>query len=73
MSYFAVELFTACAFAGLFYLEIGRNILDLPYLRDRQWRNPHRPDALAGLGRLLWHATLLGFLITTSFCDLAIS
>ena len=70
MSYFAVELFTACAFAGLFYLEIGRNILDLPYLRDRQWQIQFGLVPWRAWAVFFWHATLLGFLITTSFCDL---
>jgi prepilin signal peptidase PulO-like enzyme (type II secretory pathway) len=30
--YFLIELCTGLLFAGLFYAEIGRNILELPYL-----------------------------------------
>jgi leader peptidase (prepilin peptidase)/N-methyltransferase len=72
VSYFLVELFTAAAFAGLFYLEIGRNVLDLPFLKDRAVQEdlawgvvPGRAWAVFG-----WHATLLSFLIITSLCDL---
>ncbi len=69
ISYFFVELFTACAFAGLFYLEIIRNVLDLPFLRQRaaeiEWGLlPWQAWAVFG-----FHAVLLGFLITVSLCD----
>ncbi|HBI41599.1 MAG TPA: hypothetical protein DDY78_01920 [Planctomycetales bacterium] len=70
VSYFSVELFTACAFAGLFYLEIGRNILDLPYLKDREREIQWGLMPLQAWAVFFWHATLLGFLITTSLCDL---
>ena len=74
--YFLVELFTGLAFAGLFYLEIQRNTLDIPYLASE----PRRFDITHGLiGPLqqprLWlifafHATLVSFLIVASLCDL---
>jgi leader peptidase (prepilin peptidase) / N-methyltransferase len=70
ISYFGVELFTACAFAGLFYLEIGCNVLDLPYLRDQQWAIQRGLMPLQVWVVFFWHAILLGFLITTSLCDL---
>ena len=72
VTYSLVELFTACAFAGLFYLEIGCNVLDLPYLRqaqvqfDLQWGMvPWQAWVV-----FVWHATLLSFLLVTSLCDL---
>ena len=72
ISYSLVELFTACAFAGLFYLEIGRNVLDLPFLREPQvqWELewgivPWQAWVVFG-----WHATLVSFLLITSLCDL---
>ncbi len=69
VSYFFVELFTACAFAGLFYLEVIRDVLDLPFIEQ------HKHDIEWGL--IPWqcwavfgfHAALLGFLITVSLCD----
>ena len=71
ISYSLVELFTACAFAGLFYLEVGRNILDLPFLREPlvQWQIewgmvPWQAWVVWG-----WHATLVSFLLVTSLCD----
>jgi leader peptidase (prepilin peptidase) / N-methyltransferase len=70
VSYFSVELVTACAFAGLFYLEIGRNILDLPYLSDWTWEINWGVPPLKVWAVFFWHATLLGFLITISLCDL---
>jgi leader peptidase (prepilin peptidase)/N-methyltransferase len=70
VSYFSVELFTACAFAGLFYLEIGRNVLDLPYLSDWTWEIQWGVLPLKIWVVFFWHATLLGFLITISLCDL---
>jgi leader peptidase (prepilin peptidase) / N-methyltransferase len=70
ISYFAVELFTACAFAGLFYLEIGRNTLDLPYIAEREWEIHWGLMPWQAWAVFVWHATLLGFLITTSLCDL---
>jgi leader peptidase (prepilin peptidase) / N-methyltransferase len=69
-SYFLVELFTACAFAGLFYLEIVLNVLDLSYLREHQWEINWGVIPLEVWVVFFWHATLLGFLITTSLCDL---
>ena len=57
-------------FAGLFYLEIGRNILELPFLRDRQWEIQFGLMPWKAWAVFFWHATLLSFLITTSLCDL---
>ena len=68
-SYFFVELFTACAFAGLFYLEIILNVLNLGFIRDHQWEMEWGVIPLEAWVVFFWHATLLGFLITTSLCD----
>jgi leader peptidase (prepilin peptidase)/N-methyltransferase len=72
ISYFLVELLTACAFAGLFYLEIGRNALGLRLLQGKEVQAdlafgvvPWQAWVVFG-----WHALLLSFLITTSLCDL---
>jgi len=72
ITYALVELFTACAFAGLFYLEIGCNVLQLPFLYqwqvqfDVEWgKVPWQAWAV-----FLWHATLVSFLIVTSLCDI---
>jgi leader peptidase (prepilin peptidase)/N-methyltransferase len=72
ISYFFVELFTACAFAGLFYLEIGCNVLDLPLLRQPQVQFYLDWGVIPWQAWIVffWHATLVGFLITTSLCDL---
>ena len=71
VTYSLVELFTACAWAGLFYLEIGCNVLDLPYLREHQFEIEQwgvvPPWAFVVF---LWHATLVSFLIVTSLSDL---
>jgi leader peptidase (prepilin peptidase)/N-methyltransferase len=68
--YFLVELITGLLFAGLFYLEIGRNVLDLPYLRvEQHWIHsgvvPIKAWVVFG-----YHAVLLSFLILVSLCDL---
>ena len=70
ISYFVVELFTACAFAGLFYLEIGRNIARFALFAERQWEIQWGLMPWQAWAVFVWHATLLGFLITISLCDL---
>ncbi len=72
VTYSLVELFTACAFAGLFYLEIGRNVLDLPFLRQPQVQFDIEWGMIPWQAWVVfvWHATLLSFLLTTSLCDL---
>ena len=72
ISYSLVVLFTACCFAGLFYLEIGCNVLDLPFLRqpavqqDIAWGIiPWQAFVVFG-----WHALLVMFLLITSLSDL---
>jgi leader peptidase (prepilin peptidase)/N-methyltransferase len=66
--YFLVELFTGLAFAGLFYLEIFANGLNLNSLKVWGVDQGHIP--LRVLPVFLMHATLLSFLIITSLCDL---
>jgi leader peptidase (prepilin peptidase)/N-methyltransferase len=71
--YFLVELFTGLAFLGLFYLDVVRNVSDMPFL--------NQPQVKAAIARGLppwqaWmvfthHAILLSFLIITSLCDFA--
>jgi leader peptidase (prepilin peptidase)/N-methyltransferase len=70
--YFLVELFVGLAFAGLFYLEIFRNVMNVPLLRPDHlgWQIewgviPLRAWVLFGC-----HATLMSFLIVASLCDL---
>lgn len=68
--YFIVELCTGLLFVGLFYLEIGRNVLDLRFLREHQadiarGRIPAQAWAVFGC-----HALLCSFLLLTSLCDL---
>jgi leader peptidase (prepilin peptidase)/N-methyltransferase len=74
MRYFLVELFTGVVFAGLFYLEIQRNILDVPYLKGRQFDITHGLIGPFQEPRLwlmfAFHATLVSFLIVASLCDL---
>ncbi len=72
VSYSLVELFTACAFAGLFYLEIGCNVLDLPFLRQPQVQFNLQWGVVPWQAWVVfvWHATLLTLLLITSFCDL---
>jgi leader peptidase (prepilin peptidase) / N-methyltransferase len=68
--YLAVELFTALAFAGLFYVLMFRNALDLPALKPgwevRQGFFPPRTWPA-----FFHYATLLSFLIVVALCDLA--
>jgi leader peptidase (prepilin peptidase)/N-methyltransferase len=65
-----VELLTGLLFVGLFYAEIGHNVLGLPYLQM------HRADIAAGnIPAVAWavfgcHAVLASFLLLTSLCDL---
>jgi leader peptidase (prepilin peptidase)/N-methyltransferase len=70
MRYFFVELFTALAFVGLFYLEAVRNILGIEFIAK------HQNDIAQGFVPfpvwmlLIYHATLLSFLIVASLVDL---
>ena len=70
LRYPVVELLTGLLFAGLFYAEIGRNVLGLPYLQARlaaiaAGRIPAAAWAVFGC-----HAVLVSFLLLTSLCDL---
>jgi leader peptidase (prepilin peptidase)/N-methyltransferase len=71
-SYFLVELFTACCFAGLFYLEIGCNVLDLPFLRQPEIQQAIQWGVIPWQAWVVfvWHALLVLFLLITSLCDL---
>jgi leader peptidase (prepilin peptidase)/N-methyltransferase len=70
LRYPIVELLTGLMFAGLFYFEIGQNVLGLSYLQT------HRAAILAGeIPAKAWavfgcHAVLASFLLLTSLCDL---
>lgn len=68
--HFVVELLTGLIFAGLFYAEVGRNILDLKYLRMQQAviAAGHVPAQAWAL--FICHAVLVSFLLLTSLCDL---
>jgi leader peptidase (prepilin peptidase)/N-methyltransferase len=70
LRYPIVELLTGLLFAGLFYAEIGRNVLGLAYLQA------YRSAIAAGdIPTAAWavfgcHAILVCFLLLTSLCDL---
>jgi len=74
LRYFLVELFTGLLFAGLFYLEVQRNVLDIPYLRENKFaidRGLIGPLEYPRLWLLFaFHATLVSFLLVASLCDL---
>ncbi|HTU90309.1 MAG TPA: prepilin peptidase [Gemmataceae bacterium] len=70
LRYPIVELLTGLLFAGLFYAEIGQNVLSLPYLQMR-----HGAIAAGDIPAAAWavfgsHAVLASFLLLTSLCDL---
>lgn len=71
MRYFFVELLTALAFAGLFYLEAVVNVLGIPFVDAHkndfaQWNLPSwQIWVMFG-----YHATLLCFLIVASLVDI---
>jgi leader peptidase (prepilin peptidase)/N-methyltransferase len=68
--YPVVELLTGLLFAGLFYLEIGRNLLDLPYLRMHQAASAAGDIPGSAWAVFACHAVLVSFLLLTSLCDL---
>src|SRR6185437_3115552 len=68
--YLAIELLTGLLFAGLFYIEIGRNILDLPYLAVHRSAIAAGDVPRAGWAVFFCHAVLVSFLLLTSLCDL---
>ena len=70
MRYFFVELFTAVAFASLFYLEAVVNVLSIPFVEAHRgdfahWNLPPWQIWLL----FAYHATLLCFLIVASLVD----
>jgi len=70
LRHLTVELLTGLLFAGLFYAEIGRNLLGLPYLQAR-----HAAIVAGDIPARAWavfgcHAVLVSFLLLTSLCDL---
>jgi leader peptidase (prepilin peptidase)/N-methyltransferase len=67
-----VELFTGLAFAGLFYLEIVRNVLDLPSLAPLPVQEAIARGEIpwVGWGVFAAHAVLLSFLILVTITDL---
>lgn len=76
--YFAVELLSALAFAGLFYLEVVENVhqYDFAVLGPLSLTQPGllrfgpgRGD-VAVLVTFAWHAVLFSFLLVATFCDL---
>jgi leader peptidase (prepilin peptidase)/N-methyltransferase len=69
--YFLIELVTGLLFAGLFYAEIGCNILQLDYLKREELRLAYGVIPPAAWAIFLHHAVLLSFLILVSLCDLA--
>jgi leader peptidase (prepilin peptidase) / N-methyltransferase len=72
VQYFLVELGTALAFTGLFYLEIYRNILDISFLGElrQRWDIEHGTPSRAAWTVFVFHATLMSFLIAASLCDI---
>jgi leader peptidase (prepilin peptidase)/N-methyltransferase len=65
-----VELLTGLLFAGLFYAEIGQNVLDLPCLQTRREAIAAGEIPAAAWAVFGCHAVLLSFLLLTSLCDL---
>ena len=68
--YLVVELLTGLIFAGLFYAEVGRNVLDLKYLRLQQAAIGAGHVPAAAWAVFVCHAVLVSFLLLTSLCDL---
>jgi leader peptidase (prepilin peptidase)/N-methyltransferase len=68
--YFLVELCTALAFTGLFYLEIVCNVLDLPFLAGQQFNFEWGWLPWQAWAVFFYHAILVSFLLVASLCDL---
>ncbi len=68
--YFLVELATALAFVGLFYLEIYRNVLGLQALANDHLDIQRGVIHAAEWQVFFYHAILLSFLIAASLCDI---
>src|SRR6516165_3863512 len=65
-----VELLTGCLFAGLFYVEIGQNLVELPYIRSHQAAIASGEIPAGAWAVFGCHAILVSFLLLTSLCDL---
>src|SRR3954453_17595962 len=61
--YFLVELFTALAFTGLFYLVVVCNVRELPFLRHEGYELALLFDPLGVWAVFSHHADLLTFLL----------
>jgi leader peptidase (prepilin peptidase)/N-methyltransferase len=70
LRYPVVELLTGLLFAGLFYVEIDQNILDLQYLQLRKAEIAAGYIPAAAWAVFGCHAVLVSFLLLTSLCDL---
>jgi leader peptidase (prepilin peptidase)/N-methyltransferase len=68
--YFLIELLTGLAFAGLFYLEIVRNVLRLAFIEDHQFSIAFGAMPWQAWAVFAYHALLLSFLLVVSLCDL---
>ncbi len=69
--YFFVELFTALAFVGLFYLEVVVNVLHIPVIEAHKNDFAHGDLPPWQIWVLFaYHATLLCFLLVASLVDL---
>jgi leader peptidase (prepilin peptidase)/N-methyltransferase len=71
--YFAVELLTALAFVGIFYLEIVRNVNDVPALRGARdllsFAAPRGHELTMLIGYFAHRAILVSLLIGAAMCD----
>ncbi|HZV07058.1 MAG TPA: prepilin peptidase [Gemmataceae bacterium] len=70
LRYPIVELLTGFLFAGLFYLEIGKNVIGLPYLQSHLEAISEGDIPSAAWAVFGCHAVLVSFLLLTSLCDL---
>jgi leader peptidase (prepilin peptidase)/N-methyltransferase len=70
--YFLVELGTALAFTGLYYLEVYRNVLGIQELagRGERWNIQHGLPSWKAWALFSYHAILMSFLIAASLCDI---
>lgn len=68
VAYLLVELGTALAFLGLFWIEVIHNIHGWP--GHDPWRAQHHYYPWTSWLGFAWHATLCAFLIAASVCDL---
>lgn len=68
--YFLVELLTASAFAGVFWLEVIANIRDSDFIKQNVFQIRHGMIPLSIWGYVLQRWVLLSFLIVVTGCDL---